>query len=77
MDPRAAPLRWPVGKYGDLVESGGRAAPHLRRNPLRVHRAFSFTTDKARRELGYTIGPLDHAIVDAITWFRTHGMLKN
>lgn len=36
---------------------------------------FIFTSEKARREIGYTTRSLDDAIRDAIVWFRAHGML--
>ena len=34
---------------------------------------FVFSSEKARRELGYTTGPLDVAIGDALAWFRASG----
>ena len=36
---------------------------------------YIFSSDKARRELGYEPGPLEPAIRDAIAWFRSRGML--
>jgi dihydroflavonol-4-reductase len=36
---------------------------------------FMFSSDKAQRELGYEISPLDDAIRDAIAWFRERGMM--
>jgi len=36
---------------------------------------FIFRSDKAKRELGYTTGPLDDAIRDAVAWFRATGRL--
>jgi dihydroflavonol-4-reductase len=35
---------------------------------------FQFSSDKARRELGYAPGPVDPAIRDALAWFRQQGM---
>jgi dihydroflavonol-4-reductase len=71
-------IAWLVGKYGDLVERRGKE-PLV--NSVQIRYAytdqFRFTAAKAIRELGYTIGPLEPAIRDAITWFRSHGMLKN
>ncbi|MDQ3194795.1 MAG: hopanoid-associated sugar epimerase [Burkholderiales bacterium] len=32
-----------------------------------------FSTDKARRELGYAPRPADEALIDAVTWFRENG----
>lgn len=36
---------------------------------------FQFSSEKAERELGYTHGPLEPAIADAIAFFRTQGVL--
>lgn len=36
---------------------------------------FQFTSEKARRELGYAAGPIEPAIRDALAWFRQRGML--
>ena len=36
---------------------------------------FIFSSDRARNELGYSPGPIEPAIADAIAWFRAHGML--
>jgi dihydroflavonol-4-reductase len=72
--PRAA--AWLFGKWGDLVERTGRV-PVV--NSVQIRYAytdkFRFKSDKAARELGYTAGPLEPAIRDAIDWFRAHGML--
>lgn len=65
-----------VGAFGDLVERLGRE-PLV--NSTAVRYAFTdrfrFASDKAARELGYTFGPIEPAIRDAIVWFRAHGML--
>jgi dihydroflavonol-4-reductase len=34
-----------------------------------------FRSDKAMRELGYTVRPSREALVDAIEWFKTEGLL--
>ena len=36
---------------------------------------FQFSSEKAKRELGYQISPLEPAIADALSWFRQHGMV--
>lgn len=36
---------------------------------------YIFSSEKARRELGYQPGPVEPAIRDAIAWFRSRGML--
>jgi dihydroflavonol-4-reductase len=72
---------WVVGKWGDFVESRGAASggkePAL--NSTQIAYAytdkFRFKSDKASQELGYTAGPLEPAIRDAIAWFRANRML--
>jgi dihydroflavonol-4-reductase len=70
------PAAWLFGKWGDLVERIGRE-PVV--NSIQVRYAYSdrfrFRSDKAARELGYRISPLEPALRDAIAWFRAHGML--
>jgi dihydroflavonol-4-reductase len=70
------PAAWLFGKWGDLVERTGRN-PVV--NSVQIRYAYSdrfrFKSDKASRELGYRISPLEPALRDAIDWFRTHGML--
>jgi dihydroflavonol-4-reductase len=72
--PRAA--AWLFGKWGDLVERTGRD-PVV--NSTQIRYAFTdkfrFRSDKAARELGYQIGPLEPAVRDAIAWFRAHDLL--
>ena len=36
-----------------------------------------FTSDKAQRELGYSIRPFDETLTDAWSWFQEHGYVKN
>ncbi len=72
--PRA--LAAPIGWLGDLKELFG-GEPLLNSVAARYAytRAFIFTSAKAERELGYTHGPLETAVRDAIAWFRQAGML--
>ena len=35
-----------------------------------------FTSKRARKELGYTSRPVEHALADAIEWFREYGYIK-
>jgi dihydroflavonol-4-reductase len=65
-----------VGKLGDWQERRGRE-PVVNSTQIRYAYSdrFRFQSDKAARELGYTFGPLEPAIRDAITWFRANGML--
>jgi len=70
------PAAWLFGKWGDLVERTGR---HPLINSTQIRYAYSdrfrFHSTKATRDLGYTCGPLEPALRDAIDWFRAHGML--
>jgi dihydroflavonol-4-reductase len=79
------PPRWEIprwaaaaaGRAGDLVQAvTGREAVV---NSITVGHTYCdgsrFSSDRARRELGYTTGSIDVAIEDAIRWFRQHGML--
>ena len=65
-----------LGKWGDFVERRGQE-PIV--NTTQIRYAFTdrfrFKSEKAARELGYTISPLEPAISDAIAWFRANGML--
>jgi len=65
-----------LGAFGDLVERLGRE-PLVNSTQIRYAYTdrFRFASDKAARELGYTFGPIDIAIRDAIAWFRAHAML--
>ncbi|MFT3693507.1 MAG: NAD-dependent epimerase/dehydratase family protein [Kofleriaceae bacterium] len=65
-----------LGAWGDLTERFGRD-PVVNSTQIRYAYTdkFRFTSDKAKKELGYTIGPLEPAIRDAIAWFRENGKL--
>ncbi|HEY0254239.1 MAG TPA: hypothetical protein VGC41_22075, partial [Kofleriaceae bacterium] len=62
--------------WGDLQERFGRD-PVVNSTQIRYAYTdkFRFTSEKAKRELGYTISPLEPAIADAIAWFRANGKL--
>jgi dihydroflavonol-4-reductase len=70
------PLARAVGWFGDRRE---RAGKHAIANSTQIRYAytdrFRFTCAKAERELGYSYGPLEDAIRDAVAWFRAHQML--
>ena len=65
-----------VGKWGDFLERRGKD-PIV--NSTQIRYAFTdkfrFQSEKAARELGYSVSPLEPAIADAITWFRANGIL--
>lgn len=71
-----APLAKLVGKWGDFVEKRG-GDPLV--NSTQIRYAFTdkfrFKSDKAARELGYTVSPLEPAIAEAIAWFRANQLL--
>jgi dihydroflavonol-4-reductase len=71
------PVAWIGGKGGDLLEFVTRRETTV--NSLSVRYAFTelyrYRSDKAARELGYVVGPIEPAIVNAITWFRARGMI--
>jgi dihydroflavonol-4-reductase len=78
--PRFAIPRWlaaPVGWIGDIQEKLSDKDPLISSNTLGwgYEPGFIFDSSKARRELGYTTGPLEDAVRDAIAWFRMRGML--
>lgn len=64
------------GLVGDLIEKLGKE-PLL--NSTQAKYAYSdrfrFKSDKATRELGYAVSPIEPALRDAIAWFRANGML--
>ena len=66
-------LAWLLGKWGDRVEDRG-GNPVVTSTQIRYAytKAFRFTSAKAERELGYTFGPLERAIGDALAWFRAN-----
>lgn len=72
------PIAFAVGVLGDLQHWATGKEPLLTTNSARwaYCSTFQFSSAKAERELGYTHGPLEPAIADAIAWFRAHGMLK-
>ena len=51
--------------------------PIVTRDHLRMARKKMFySSDKARRELGYAPRPAREAVVDAVAWMRANGMLR-
>jgi dihydroflavonol-4-reductase len=74
--PRAAARAF--GWFGDLGERFSGREPLI--NSVSVGWGFCgdfiFSSEKAMRELGYSAGPIEPAIRDAIAWFRRQGMLR-
>ena len=65
-----------VGLWGDFVEKRGKE-PLVNGTQIRYAYTdkFRFKSEKAAKELGYTFGPIEPAINDALIWFRTNRML--
>jgi dihydroflavonol-4-reductase len=73
------PGAWLAGKAGDLFEVvTGRETTV---NSVSVGYAFTdryrYRSDKAVRELGYVVGPIEPAIHNAISWFRARGVFRS
>jgi dihydroflavonol-4-reductase len=70
------PIAKLVGRAGDFIEARGRE-PLV--NSTQIRYAFTdkfrFASQKAARELGYSYGPLEPAIADALDWFRARDMV--
>lgn len=71
------PLANVFGWVGDLEERLLDREPLVNTVAIRYGFCtdFQFSSDKAKRELGYATGPIEPAIGDAIQWFRGRGML--
>ncbi len=70
------PIAKLVGRAGDLIEARGRD-PVVNSTQIRYAYTdkFRFASRKAADELGYTYGPLEPAIADALGWFRANGIV--
>ncbi len=68
---------WLAGKGGDVLELITRRETTV--NSFSVRYAFTdlyrYRSDKAVRELGYVVAPIEPAIRAAITWFRARGLI--
>jgi dihydroflavonol-4-reductase len=67
-----------LGRWGDLVMALTGKEPALTTGPARwsLSDRFIFSSDKAKRELGYTVSRLEPAIEACVAWFRENGMLS-
>ncbi len=72
------PVAWIGGKAGDLLEVFTDRETTV--NSMSVGYAFTdryrFRSDKAVRELGYVVAPIEPAIRNAVKWFRAQGMIR-
>lgn len=71
------PLAMSLAALGELYGKLTRREPTLNRATVRwsFTDEYIFSSEKAARELGYEISPLEPAIRSAIEWFRDHDML--
>ena len=66
---------WPVAMASEAL-TRFKIAPLVTRDHLRMARKrMYFSSDKARRELGYNAQPARLAVRDAVGWFREAGMI--
>jgi dihydroflavonol-4-reductase len=72
------PLAYAAGLFGDLQQWVTGKEPLINSGAVRwgYTSTFQFSSAKAERELGYTYGPIEPAIDDAIAWFRAQGILR-
>ncbi len=73
------PVAWLGGKAGDLIEAvTGRETTV---NSMSVGYAYTdryrYRSDKAVRELGYVLAPIEPAIRNAVSGFRARGMIRS
>ena len=67
---------WPVAWGAEIAARLFGITPLVTRDHLRMARKKMFySSAKAQVELGYAPRPAREAVVDAVAWFRTHGML--
>jgi dihydroflavonol-4-reductase len=66
-----------LGRLGDLQEHFLDRDPLITSTSVRYAYTdrFRFSSEKAKRELGHTVTPIEVPIRDAIAWFRAQGML--
>ncbi len=67
------PVAWAAERWADLA--GG--TPVVTQEQVRmVRRAAGYSTEKARRELGWSPRPLEETVRDAVEWCRGAGLLR-
>jgi dihydroflavonol-4-reductase len=66
---------WPVALCAETwARLFGGTEPIVTREALKMARKWMFfSSDKAKRELGYAPRPADEALRDAVAWFRANG----
>jgi dihydroflavonol-4-reductase len=70
-------LVWPAAWLMEGLARLIGITPMMTRDQIKMarHKMF-YSSDKARRELGYAPRPVRSAVEDAVAWFRANGMLR-
>jgi dihydroflavonol-4-reductase len=67
----------PIAAVAELWARVSGREPMTTRDAVRMSRkTMYFSSDKAKRELGYAPGPAAQALKSAVAWFRAHGYLR-
>ena len=67
-----------IGKGGDLVGKLMGSEPQINSAAIQLGQMFHYySSEKAKRELGYQIGCVENALRDAWDWFQLNGYMKN
>jgi dihydroflavonol-4-reductase len=65
---------YPIAAVGEAVALLTKREPRATLDGVRMAKKHMyFSSAKAERELGYSARPPEHAIADAIDWFKSHG----
>jgi dihydroflavonol-4-reductase len=69
------PVVWPIALIAEAMGRLRDREPFVTLDGLRMarHKMF-FSSEKAKRELGFRPRPADEALADAVAWFRQAGM---
>jgi dihydroflavonol-4-reductase len=69
-------MMWPVAWVEERLARMFKMEPRVTRDHLRMARSkMYFSSDKAKRELGYAPRPVRPAIKEAVAWFLANGMV--
>ena len=69
------PALWPVALVGEAAGRITGREPFVTLDGLRMARhKMYFSSEKAKRALGYAPRPAEQGLADAIAWFRQAGM---
>jgi dihydroflavonol-4-reductase len=72
------PGRWVIGTVGDCLGAFSKQEPVFNSAALRMGSQFHwYSSDRARKTLGYESRPATESLEDAIAWLRQQGKLSN